>query len=100
MTALLPQLVKTIERAEEIKNERLEAEKAEKALKSSRNRPDVGQKHEATSPTFDQRSSDAASEVTMIEPILGDLKKKKVQFTDDCDRCSMNSIDSMDDRHE
>lgn len=72
----------------------LEAEKAEKALKSSRNRPDVGHKNDTS---LEKNDSDAASEVTMIEPMHDDLKKKKVQFAEDRGRSSMDSFDSIDD---
>jgi hypothetical protein len=100
-------LVKTIERAEKFKKERLawETEKAEKekekALRSSKNRPDVGQKVEIPTPNLGRKDSDAASELTMIEPVQAtsdDLKKRNVQFAMDDDRRSFCSIDSLDDR--
>lgn len=113
MTALLPQLVKTIERAEKYKKERLawEIEKTEKekekGLRSSKNRPNVGQKIETPSPSdrspnLVRKDSDAASDLTMIEPIQAtsdDLKKRNVQFAVDDDRRSFCSIDSLDDRY-
>lgn len=107
LTALLPQLVKTIERAERSKKERLvwEAEKEkerQRALKSSRNRPDVGQSVEVPLPDLEPKISDTASEVTVIEPdqpTSDDPKKRKVQFTVDDDRCSFYSIDDcLEDR--
>jgi len=98
-TALLPQLVKAIEKAEKTKKDRLawEAAKAEKALKSSRNRPDVGHKDESGVPVVERKYSDTASELTMIEPDL-DLKKKEIRFDMDDDRRSISTIDSMDER--
>jgi len=124
LTALLPQLVRTIERAEEIKKERreyeaqkaaaeqaekdrieaekarMEAEKArvdaEKALKSSRNRPDVGQKDDLEKPVLERKNSNAASELTMIEPTL-EKKRVRILPSIEDDRRSICSLDSMDD---
>ena len=125
LTALLPQLVRTIERAEEIKKERREYEakkaefeqaekdrieakkaqveaerarrEAEKALKSSRSRPDVGHKYDLEKPDLERKNSNAASELTMIEPIV---EMKRVTFLPpvEDDRRSIWSLDSMDER--
>lgn len=80
------------------------AERAEKALKSSKNRPDVGKKDDLAKPILERRDSDAASEITMINPGQ-EIKKvdrrvimdENIRIEDD--RCSIYSIDSMDERY-
>lgn len=116
LLALLPQLVKSIERGEENKKERIawEARKAarvererlaaeaEKLLRSSKNRPDVGQKDDFEKPNLTRTSSIAGSDATMFENseraerevFPGEIVSPFV----DVDRRSLYSIDSMDDR--
>jgi hypothetical protein len=114
LTAVLPQLVNSIERAERMKQERIEreiakteraervkkAEEAAKVLKSSRKRRDVGEKKELAAPGLERKDSDASSEMTMIEPSqvepIHQSRKKGVKFVDEDDRRSLSSVDSTD----
>lgn len=107
LTTLVPGMVYGLERIEKERKERLgvkeekeKKEKAPKTVKSSRKRPDVGEKDDFAE-FIEKAEADASSEDTVIEAD-GDVKgqkkeKKRVKFAElDDDSSSVSSFSSFE----
>ena len=86
-------MVQALERTEKDKKEK--QKEAPKTVKSSRKRPDVGEKDDFAE-FIENAEADNSSEDTMIDPEKHepqDKKKKQVKFVDGDDRNSVSSFE-------
>jgi len=103
LSTLIPLMVRTLEKTEKDKKEKLALEEkrqrlkeAPKTVKSSRKRPDVGEKDDFAE-FIKAAETDALSEDTIIDidinEVRGKKNKKQVRFEDD-DRSSVSSFEA------
>lgn len=107
MTTLVPRMVQTLEKTEKERKERLSLEdkkgkkekgkETPKTVKSSRKRPDVGEKDDFAEFIEKAAEADAMSEDTMVDvdniPVQDKKKKKQVKFAVDNDHSSVSSFE-------
>lgn len=88
-------MVQTLERTEKDKKKEKQKD-APKTVKSSRQRPDVGEKDDFAE-FIENAEADALSEDTMIDLDKSEARdrktKKQVKFADDDDRSSVSSFE-------
>ena len=101
LNTLLPRIVQTLERNEKDRKSEKQKE-SPKTVKSSRKRPDVGEK-EDFSEFIEHAETDASSQDTIIDlekDYLEDKNtkntKKRVKFVEDDDRSSVSSFEQKD----
>lgn len=109
LTTLVPRMVQTLEKTEKERKERLALEdkkekgkEAPKTVKSSRKRPDVGEKDDFAE-FIEKAEADASSEDTMIDvdentQVPDKKKKKQVKFAEGDDHSSISSFEPRE-RH-